>query len=290
MEKAKILVIVVVYNGMRWLEKSLSSVTASSIPADLFIVDNGSTDGSIEYIKSTFPQATLHISQTNLCFGRGNNLGLRHALDKGYDYVYLLNQDAWVEPDTFEKLIGISQNYPEFGILSPLQTNASGDSLDKNFAMCIPPDYSSDAICGVVKQVYEVKFVMAAHWLITINCLRQTGGFSPTFPHYGEDNNYIDRVLYNNLKVGIVTSAKGVHDREFRAVTNEHIQYTEYIKILVYLSNPRIPLNMIARIKLLFKAGFQMFPFPNIYSRTIFRNFFTIMRNKQKSLGICPFI
>lgn len=212
----KLLVIVVTYNGMRWLDKCLSSVVNSSIEADLFIVDNGSTDGSIDFIKNNHPEAKLTISEENLGFGKANNLGLQYALDQGYDYVYLLNQDAWVEKDTFEKLIAVSKTHPEYGILSPLQTNASKTALDNFFCINCPCRMVSDSIMGQSKNIYETKFVMAAHWLLPISIVKSVGGFSPTFIHYAEDDNLIDRIHFWGYKVGIVTNAIGIHDREFR--------------------------------------------------------------------------
>jgi GT2 family glycosyltransferase len=74
-----------------------------------------------------------------------------------------------------------------------------------------------DLYFGTLQDVYEVKDVMAAHWLISMDCLRRTGGFSPTFRHYGEDNNYVDRVEYHGFKTGFVPATKAVHDRENRS-------------------------------------------------------------------------
>ena len=71
-------------------------------------------------------------SAENLGFGRANNLGLQYALDNRYDYVYLLNQDAWIFPDTFETLVDISKRYPEYGIISPLQMNSDLYHIDVN--------------------------------------------------------------------------------------------------------------------------------------------------------------
>ena len=47
-----------------------------------------------------------------------------------------------------------------------------------------------------LEEVYDIPFAMAAHWLVTKRCLQTVGGFSPTFFHYGEDNNYIHRVFF----------------------------------------------------------------------------------------------
>ena len=218
----KILVIIVTYNGMEWMERCLDSVTKSSIPADIFIVDNGSTDGTQEYIRTCGKDIIFKQSEENLGFGRANNLGMQYAIDNGYDYVYLLNQDAWVEEKTFETLIAVNKAHPEFGILSPIQIQANCQHMDKNFltgvaSRCIDGNFMEDLYFGNVRDVYEVKDAMAAHWLISMECLRKTGGFSPTFRHYGEDNNYVDRAEYHKFKTGFVPATKAIHDRENRS-------------------------------------------------------------------------
>lgn len=218
----KILVIIVTYNGMEWMERCLDSVTRSTLPADIFIVDNGSTDGTQDYIRSCGKGIIFRQSEENLGFGRANNLGLQYAADNGYDYVYLLNQDAWVEEATFETLINVQRSHPEYGILSPMQIQANGHHMDRNFlngvaSRCVEGNFMEDLYFGTLQDVYEVKDVMAAHWLISMDCLRRTGGFSPTFRHYGEDNNYVDRVEYHGFKTGFVPATKAVHDRENRS-------------------------------------------------------------------------
>ena len=218
----KILVIIVTYNGMEWMERCLDSVTRSTLPADIFIVDNGSTDGTQDYIRNCGKEIIFRQSGENLGFGRANNLGLQYAADNGYDYVYLLNQDAWVEETTFEILINVHRLHPEYGILSPMQIQANGQHMDRNFlngvaSRCVEGNFMEDLYFGTLQDVYEVKDVMAAHWLISMDCLRRTGGFSPTFRHYGEDNNYVDRVEYHGFKTGFVPATKAVHDRENRS-------------------------------------------------------------------------
>lgn len=251
---SKLLVIIVTYNGMKWLDKCLSSVINSTIKADLFIVDNGSTDGSIEFMKQNYPDARLVISKENLGFGKANNLGLQYAVDNNYDYVYLLNQDAWVEPDTFEKLVDIQKQNPTFGVLSPLQVNRKKNKLDKAFASCCGNELLSDCIMRQpLKPIYNTDFVMAAHWLISKDCLVTVGGFSPVFPHYGEDVNYIHRIQYHGLKCGIVPLTIGIHDREDRKTSKERSLHMYRMTWIAILSNPS--LNKKARFGRLIVAG-----------------------------------
>lgn len=239
----KLLVIVVTYNAMSWIDKCLGSVLGASLKSDLFVIDNGSKDGTIEHIKNKYPQIKFHESKSNLGFGKANNIGLQYAIDKGYDYVYLLNQDAWVMNDTFNVLINIVKSNPEIGIISPLQVQANMRKLDVNYNTGVLsyescPKILSDALLGKLSDWYYVKDVMAAHWLISRECLLRIGGFSPSFPHYGEDINYLERVLYHGMKIAIATKTIGVHDREYRTETVKKQMYLDYIRFIKDLSSP----------------------------------------------------
>ena len=113
MNRNKILVIIVSYNAMPWVNRCLTSLRQSVVPCDVTIIDNGSTDGTQDYIHKNFPEVDLIKNKENLGFGRANNIGLQKALDNNYEFVYLLNQDAWIQEDTFEHLINVSESYPE---------------------------------------------------------------------------------------------------------------------------------------------------------------------------------
>ena len=246
MKHSDILAVVVAYNSMRWAERCYNSLRTSSVPCDVLMIDNGSTDGTQEYILKNYPEVEVIGTGSNLGFGRANNIGLQRVLDEGYDYCYLLNQDAWVMPETLEELIAVSQKHPEYGILSPMQMKADCRHMDGNFIknvlLCKKTKeqyFIEDAYFNQLEEVYEVDFVMAAHWFITRRCLETVGGFSPTFPHYGEDSNFIHRAQYWNFKVGIVPSSKAVHDRGDAYWSKEKQTYIEeYIGDLIGYSSP----------------------------------------------------
>lgn len=238
----KILTIIVTYNAMRWVDRCLGSVKASSVPSDVYIVDNGSSDGTREYIAEHYPEAILILSEVNLMFGRANNLGLKYALKNGYDYVYLLNQDAWVAPDAFEKLIAASVAHPEYGILSPLQLSPDWKTYEYMFKWIVVnklPDKDETIDNSVAGEAINVEMVQAAHWMLTRKCIETIGGFSPSFPHYGEDDNYCQRTIYHGFRIGIVPAARAVHDAANKPlVTNAQKWYRHFITFVIYLSDP----------------------------------------------------
>lgn len=235
MSRPAILTVVITYNGMKWVDACLGSLRCSIMPTDVFVVDNCSTDGTPEYVRAHFPEVVLVQSDGNLGFGRANNVGLKYALEHGYDYVYLLNQDARVMPDTLGRLMEAMASQPEYGVLSPVQMVAAMDKPDAGFAeKCLkfPVDAYQDG------HIYEVPFVMAAHWMISRECIEAVGGFSPVFYHYGEDDNYLDRVRFKGFKVGFVAGVHAVHDREERTLTRAFRMRRKYIMALARVSDP----------------------------------------------------
>jgi GT2 family glycosyltransferase len=94
-------VVIPSWNGRRWLEECLESVFAQTRPADeVIVVDNGSTDGSVELVRERFPSVRLVELARNTGFAGGANTGLRTA---GTEVVALVNQDVRLEADWLER-------------------------------------------------------------------------------------------------------------------------------------------------------------------------------------------
>lgn len=213
--------IVVTYNGMQWVDRCLGSLRESQLPVRTIVVDNRSTDGTPEHIAQHFPEVELIRTERNLGFGQANNRGMRIALDRGDDHVFLLNQDSYVQRNTIGRLVEFAEAEPSYGILSPLHLNGRGDALDWEFSHFIVPPrcpniYSDLALRRADGKVYEAEFVNAAAWLITRRCMLTVGGFNPTFFHYSEDDNYLHRLHYHGFRSGIVPEVFMHHDREHR--------------------------------------------------------------------------
>lgn len=213
----KVFVIIVTYNGIKWIDECLKSVLNSSIPLSVIVVDNKSTDGTVDYIKTNFSNVLLFEQNINLGFGKANNIGLSYSLMNNGDYVFLLNQDAFVDSDTISKLIEVANRKTEYGIVSPIQLDYSGRLLESFFYKFMSEDnsrsfYSDFVINNELKEIYDINFIQAAAWLLPINTIKKIGGFDPLFYHYGEDDNYCQRARFHQIKIGVVPKVFIRHD------------------------------------------------------------------------------
>lgn len=240
----KVYVIIVTFNGIKWIENCLSTLAMSTMPVQTIVIDNGSTDATVEVVSSKFPKVKVVATKTNLGFGRANNIGIKFAYDQQADFFFLLNQDAWITDDTISKIIQAHSVNLQFGIVSPMHLNGKGNALDLNFSNCLSPwscpSFVSDMYLGKLeRKIYDIKFVNAAAWMISRSCIETVGGFNPTFFQYGEDDNYIHRVFYHGFKIGVLPHTVIYHDREDR---NENAYFDpdqhEKRNRLLHFSNP----------------------------------------------------
>lgn len=210
-------VIVTTYNAMPWAAKCLLPLKNERKSNKVYIIDNGSSDGTQQFIRDNCPEFIFVQSETNLGFGKANNVGLELALKDGCTHFLLLNQDAHLSWESIDVLVHIQNKNIEYGILSPIHLyNAS--LVDKNHLKTLTKkcfDYFNDLIVGnSVKELYEIGYTNAAIWLVSKDCLRRAGGFDPLFPHYGEDVEYATRVNFMGFKVGICPNVNGYHFRK----------------------------------------------------------------------------
>ena len=117
---ADVTAIVVTYNAAPWIERSLESLQGTE--AELIVVDNGSTDGTVELVRKRFPEARL-VEHENRGFGAGNNAGMRLGSGR---YFLLLNPDAWLTGDALEQLVAFADAHPEAGVVGPKLLNPDG--------------------------------------------------------------------------------------------------------------------------------------------------------------------
>lgn len=99
----------------------LESLTRSDyVNLQILVLDNHSTDGSVMAIQQAFPQVTIIPLTQNLGYAGNNNVGIQAALDRGADWVFVLNEDTVLSPDCLSKMIDVGEKDPQIGILGPM--------------------------------------------------------------------------------------------------------------------------------------------------------------------------
>lgn len=109
----KIAIIILNWNGKQDTLECLHSIKKSAYTNyEIIVADNGSHDGSKEAIACAFTDVLILDNQSNLGFAEGNNRALQIALAKEIDYIFLLNNDATIEPSTLNAFLDFSEKYP----------------------------------------------------------------------------------------------------------------------------------------------------------------------------------
>lgn len=221
----KIFTVIVTFNGSQWIKNCIESIYNSNTKTKIIVVDNSSYDNTLEILEE-FDNVKCIPQDSNLGFGKANNIGISYALKKGADYVFLLNQDVFISENTLEHLVRQYKSNSDYGILSPIHLNWEGTQLENYFSRFAAVNmnfYSDYVLKKPLKEIYEVPFVNAAAWLIPQNVLKTVGGFDPVFDHYGEDNNYCQRLQYHGFKIGIVPICNIFHDSIIRKEPKDYL-------------------------------------------------------------------
>ncbi len=210
-QQAKVSIIIVTYNGEKWIKDCIASCQASDYPVDIIVIDNCSTDKTL----SLLPEKGIHLRalEYNLGFGPANNLGMMLAFEElGASYVFLLNQDAYISRNAIGELVKCHQQYPDVGLISPMHY----DGIDKHFDYRFKIYYGRSKAWKGREGLRTVKFVNAAAWFLPQSTVMEVGGFDPVFFHTGEDDNLCQRIRHKKMPIVITEKSRIQHDRQDR--------------------------------------------------------------------------
>ena len=210
-------VVIVTYNGSPWIRQALDSLRLSQAACITVVVDNSSTDETSEIIKHEYPEVQLLIQSKNTGFGIGNNVGISHAIRSNAEFIFLLNQDAYVTAAAIGQLTHFLQEHPDYAVVSPLHCSPDLTSVDpqtqRRYLQGYAPQYLSDACLSSIKKHYDIQGINAAAWMVRASAFEAVGGFDPLFFMYGEDDDLITRFNHHGQKFALLPSSRIVHLR-----------------------------------------------------------------------------
>jgi len=235
-------VVVVSYNALPWLEGCLESVRG----VETIVVDNGSTDRTVAFVRERFPDVHL-VEQGNRGLAAGWNVGLERA---GGDYVLILNADAWLTEGSLERLVAFAEQQPRAAIVGPRLLNPDGTlqrsvrgfptlwrlATEYLFLRKLAP--GSQALNGFYAggfahdEVREAEFLMGACLLVRREAVAEVGSLDEAFFLFSEETDWCYRFVQAGWQVLFYPGAECVHvgaashgGRFFRENVRGHLRF-----------------------------------------------------------------
>lgn len=242
-------VVIVNWNGKRYLERCLPSVLNQTYSQfEVILVDNGSTDGSVQFVSRTFPQVRLIENPENIGFAAGSNIGIEVA--KG-DYIATLNNDAQADKKWLEELVCPMEADPRVGMCAskilfahrPHVIESMGINLDKAGIAWHRFGGSEESEAVGDEEPKEVFGPCAAAALYRRKMLEEIGLFDEEFFAYLEDVDLAWRARLMGWQCLFVSRAKAYH--EHSATTKAGFPHKSYLlgrnKVWTILKNYPTP-------------------------------------------------
>lgn len=232
MADPSVAIIILNFNGRELLREYLPSI--SSLEYDnrrIMVVDNASTDGSVEFVRKQYPEIELVENKENLGISRALNRGARVAADA--DYLWFLNNDVRVTPSSLRQLVTHIESKPETGIVFPRINNMGSETIQ-----ALGYDYDMFAYRGwpgrdVGKtepsdsSPHEIVHSMGASMLVDRNVWEDIGGFDERNFIYGDDSYLCLQAWLRGYHVEVVPESVVYHEKEATFSNSTKIAYHE---------------------------------------------------------------
>jgi GT2 family glycosyltransferase len=183
----------------------------------VIVLDNASTDGSAESIRSLYPDVQVIGLEKNLGYAGNNNVGIRAAIEQGADWVFVLNEDTIVDSKCIAWMIRTVEKFPQAGILGPLvyhhdepeYIQSAGGILDAHWA---PIHLGKDQIDeGQFTEPKKVDWISGCVILVKRDVIQQVGGLDERFFYYFEETDWCLRASERGWDLIHVPEAKIWH-------------------------------------------------------------------------------
>lgn len=218
MKEKKVSIIIVNWNGKEFLKDCFDSINQNVYNNyEIIVVDNGSSDGSCDFIKSQYKDVILIKNNDNLGFAEGNNIGIDFALSNRAEYVLLLNNDTVVDPHFIDKLVKVAESDPQVGIVgsmvyfmdNPKKICFAGGRRKWNTQWAHIGLEEIDE--GQYDEVTETEYIYGCALMLKREVIKRVGVFDPDYFTYVEEVDLNYRVQKAGYKIVFVPQSKVWH-------------------------------------------------------------------------------
>ena len=206
--------IVVTYNRKELLRECIQALLDSDTKSDIYIIDNNSTDGTKDYIKDLLdPTVTYKRLKKNIGGAGGFAAGMNYVVNKGYKYIWIMDDDTIVNKDSLTKLLdGAEALCGEFGFLSSTVLWTDGTYCKMNRQTLKRSDTKTDRLC-MRRGLMPVKAATFVSLLFNVNAVKGLGLPKKEYFIWGDDKEYTSRIsnhrnCYNVIESEVVHKMK----------------------------------------------------------------------------------
>ena len=264
--------VVVTHNALPWIEQCLQSVRGE----ETVVVDNGSTDGTVDLVRERFPEARL-VEQENLGLAAGWNAGMAAASGR---YFLILNADAWLTDGSLARLVAFADARPGAAVVGPRLLNTDGTlqrsvrgfptlwrlATEYLFLRKLAPRtrFLNAFYAGGFEhdEVREVEVVMGACMLVRREAVEQVGPLDEAFFLFSEETDWCWRFGRAGWKVVFFPGAECVHvggaahgGRLYRENLRGHLRFLAKHRGVPYAERARLLLGCSLRVRELLFRG-----------------------------------
>lgn len=235
----EIAIIIINYNLKTDTAECIESLTkARADLAQIIVVDNGSSDGSIEFLRQKFNQELrIEASETNMGYAYAVNIGIKAALLTRANWFLIMNNDTIVDINFLKELESATQHYPIYSLFGPLilyhsQPNRiwfMGERRIPGTLATFHINYGRDERQLSYDEIFPVDFLNGCSMMVSREAVEKIGLFNETSLIYAEEVDFCWRATLAGFRMGTVTRARMWH--KVSAIMSKQKPKTRYLKI-----------------------------------------------------------
>ena len=225
---------------------------------EIIVIDNGSKGDDVLRLRGLFPEAKILSTEVNGGFAAGNNIGMEIALREGADYIFLLNNDTEILPDTLKILVEQAEKDSSIGIIGPAIYDLADPqrlSITSGRVNLMNGVSSSEELEKMHKgkdvEGIDIQFVAGCALLIKRSVIEQIGMLDETFFLYYEDVDWCLRASNGGFRTVYLSRAKVLHKRSSSVKTGSAFQIYHLIRskmIFLRKYSPSFTLSLILHL------------------------------------------
>lgn len=218
--KPKVAVVIINWNSWAHMEGCLMSLRETAYrDMTVVVVDNASSDDSVDKIAARFHDVVILRNEKNLGTSGGNNTGMRYALDNGFDYVWLLNNDTIVPPETLGSLVAKAEADPKLGLLTPVLYDEHARDNVQYTGSVFQRDrfrvWHYHTLAEMPSFDNPDTWIWSTAVLIKRAVLEQIGLMDEQLFVYCDDMEFCAKAIKHGFKCGVDTASKLYHKSHF---------------------------------------------------------------------------